>query len=286
MGGYAQVNSVLLSISISFIHLFEKEVHQLQYSRRHRGSSISVAWRPSRQTPPMMTVKFKVLRGHHYDRLWYLPPPPPPPCPVDQPASTTTTTWPSSSSWAGRVPPHLLRPCPPSVAPPYHTLILPLLLQSHLCPSVPQGWALPPPLPLGLYTLGLTQEKPPRKALVEPPRPMKPLYWTRIQLHTKKDVSSSLVWDTIDEPDVDFEEFVELFSKTAVKVKKQPLSDTITKSKTKQVVKLLNNKRSQAVGILMSSLHLDMKDIQHAILNLDNTVVDLETLQALYENIC
>lgn len=30
-----------------------------------------------------------------------------------------------------------------------------------------------------------------------------------------------------------------------------------------QVVKLLNNKRSQAVGILMSSLHLDMKDIQH-----------------------
>ncbi len=30
-----------------------------------------------------------------------------------------------------------------------------------------------------------------------------------------------------------------------------------------QVVKLLNNKRSQAVGILMSSLHLDMKDIQN-----------------------
>ncbi|KAL7873733.1 hypothetical protein AOLI_G00128040 [Acnodon oligacanthus] len=50
------------------------------------------------------------------------------------------------------------------------------------------------------------------------------------------------------------------------------------------VVKLLSNKRSQAVGILMSSLHLDMKDIQHAILNMDNTVVDLETLQALYEN--
>lgn len=30
-----------------------------------------------------------------------------------------------------------------------------------------------------------------------------------------------------------------------------------------QVVKLLSNKRSQAVGILMSSLHLDMKDIQN-----------------------
>nr|XP_061807641.1 formin-2-like [Nerophis lumbriciformis] len=144
--------------------------------------------------------------------------------------------------------------------------------------------SLPPPLPMGLYTLGLTQEKAPRKAVVEPPRPMKPLYWTRIQLHTKKEMSSSSVWETIEEPDVNFEEFVELFSKTAVKEKKQPLSDTITKSKAKQVAKLLNNKRSQAVGILMSSLHLDMKDIQHAILNLDNTVVDLETLQALYEN--
>ena len=50
-----------------------------------------------------------------------------------------------------------------------------------------------------------------------------------------REVSSSLVWDTIEEPDMDFEEFVELFSKTAVKVKKQPLSDTITKSKAKQV---------------------------------------------------
>lgn len=43
------------------------------------------------------------------------------------------------------------------------------------------------------------------------------------------------MWETIDEPNVDFEEFVELFSKTAMKQKKQPLSDTITKSKAKQV---------------------------------------------------
>ncbi|KAL6475695.1 hypothetical protein MHYP_G00167350, partial [Metynnis hypsauchen] len=143
--------------------------------------------------------------------------------------------------------------------------------------------SLPPPLPLGLYALGVAQEKAPRKVVVEPPRPMKPLYWTRIQIHARKD-ANPLIWDEIEEPPVNFEEFVDLFSKTAVKEKKKPLSDTITKSKTKQVVKLLNNKRSQAVGILMSSLHLDMKDIQHAILNLDNTVVDLETLQALYEN--
>ncbi|KAE8280775.1 Formin-2 [Larimichthys crocea] len=94
----------------------------------------------------------------------------------------------------------------------------------------------------------------------------------------------SLVWEKIEEPTVDFEEFVELFSKSAVKEKKKPISDTISKSKAKQVVKLLNNKRSQAVGILMSSIHLDMKDIHNAVLNMDNTVVDLETLHALYEN--
>lgn len=43
------------------------------------------------------------------------------------------------------------------------------------------------------------------------------------------------MWENIEEPDMNFEEFVELFSKTAVKEKKQPLSDTITKSKAKQV---------------------------------------------------
>ncbi|XP_035760685.1 formin-2 [Neolamprologus brichardi] len=134
---------------------------------------------------------------------------------------------------------------------------------------------LPPPTVSG--------EADPAKAMIEPPKPMKPLYWTRIQLHAKKH-TGSLVWEKIEEPTVDFEEFVELFSKSTVKEKKKPISDTISKSKAKQVVKLLSNKRSQAVGILMSSIHLDMKDIENAILNMDNTVVDLETLQALYEN--
>ncbi|XP_061519893.1 formin-2 isoform X3 [Phycodurus eques] len=198
-------------------------------------------------------------------------PPPPPPLPGGV-APPPSSPLPGGSS---APPPHCRGP--PSAPPPPGVICV---------PAAPPGALgnLPPPLPLGLYSMGLNQERPPRKAVVEPPRPMKPLYWTRIQLHTKKEISSASVWETIEEPDVDFEEFVELFSKTAVKEKKQPLSDTITKSKAKQVVKLLNNKRSQAVGILMSSLHLDMKDIQHAILNLDNTIVDLETLQALYEN--
>ncbi|KAL0964500.1 hypothetical protein UPYG_G00324700 [Umbra pygmaea] len=165
-------------------------------------------------------------------------------------------------------------------------------------PPVPGMGFPPPPPPPGLggttlsgfgpspagFPFPMAQEAGLKKAPIEPPKPMKPLYWTRIQLNTKKDAIACLVWEKIEEPSVDCEEFVELFSKGAVKVKKKPISDTIIKSKTKQAVKLLNNKRSQNVGILMSSIHLDMKDIQHAILNMDNTVVDLETLQSLYDN--
>lgn len=44
-----------------------------------------------------------------------------------------------------------------------------------------------------------------------------------------------LVWEKVVEPTVDFDEFVELFSKSAVKEKKKPISDTISKTKAKQV---------------------------------------------------
>ncbi|KAL4640979.1 formin-2-like [Arapaima gigas] len=207
------------------------------------------------------------------------PPPPPPPLPgmgppPPPPLPGMGPPLPPAGSGPSALPP------PPGIGPPPPPLPLP----PGFGVSPASLGSLPPLLPAGLFALGAAQEKGPYKAAIEPPRPMKPLYWTRIQLHAKKDASGSLIWEKIEEPSVEFDEFIELFSKTAVKEKKKPLSDTITKSKAKQVVKLLNNKRSQAVGILMSSLHLDMKDIQHAILNLDNTVVDLETLQALYEN--
>uniref|UniRef100_A0A8C4VED9 Formin-2 n=1 Tax=Falco tinnunculus TaxID=100819 RepID=A0A8C4VED9_FALTI len=215
------------------------------------------------------------------------PPPPPPPLPG---AGVPPPPPPLPLPGAGVPPPPpplpglgMPTPAPPPLpgeAPP-----LPAPAQGSTYPAVPQGCGfLPPPLPSGLFAMGMNQEKGSRKHVIEPSRPMKPLYWTRIQLHSKRDSSASLVWEKIEEPSIDYHEFEELFSKTAVKERKKPISDTITKTKTKQVVKLLSNKRSQAVGILMSSLHLDMKDIQHAVVNLDNTVVDLETLQALYEN--
>ncbi|NXD96034.1 FMN2 protein, partial [Chaetorhynchus papuensis] len=221
---------------------------------------------------------------------WGVPPPPPPPplpgagVPPPPPPPPGLGLPPPAPPLPGAglppPPPPLPPPPLPGSAPP-----LPASVQGSTYPAVPQGCGfLPPPLPSGLFAMGMNQEKGSRKHVIEPSRPMKPLYWTRIQLHSKRDSSASLVWEKIEEPSIDYHEFEELFSKTAVKERKKPISDTITKTKTKQVVKLLSNKRSQAVGILMSSLHLDMRDIQHAVVNLDNSVVDLETLQALYEN--
>ncbi|XP_028325224.1 formin-2 isoform X2 [Gouania willdenowi] len=204
------------------------------------------------------------------------PPPPPPPPPLPGLGPCPPPPPPPPPPGFGPPPPPPPPPCtgppppppPPGMGPPP--------------PPPPPGFGPPPP-PGPVPATTMVQEATPAKALIEPPKPMKPLYWTRIQLHAKKH-SDSLVWEKIEEPTLDFEEFVELFSKSAVKEKKKPISDTISKSKAKQVVKLLSNKRSQAVGILMSSIHLDMKDIQNAVLNMDNTVVDLETLHALYEN--
>ncbi|TNN87226.1 Formin-1 [Liparis tanakae] len=129
----------------------------------------------------------------------------------------------------------------------------------------------------------LKVEKAPRKGAIEPACPMKPLYWTRIQI---QDDNNNTLWGSLEEPNiVGANEFEDLFSKATLQTKKKPLADTFEKkAKAKQFIKLLDAKRSQAVAILLSSLHLEMKDIQQAVLTVDNSVVDLETIEALYEN--
>lgn len=61
-----------------------------------------------------------------------------------------------------------------------------------------------------------------------------------------------------------------------------------TKKKTQepskqQAAKILDSKRSQNVGILSSSLHVDFSEIENAIYNFDTSVVNLEALQQIYE---
>ncbi|XP_062911664.1 formin-2-like [Mobula hypostoma] len=211
-------------------------------------------------------------------------PPPPPPPPL--PGCAVPPPPPPPPLPGCAVPPPPPPPPLPGCAfpPPFAGSGVAPPVQMGLCPPLPPPGSgfLPPPLPSGFLAIGM-KDKLPRKVAIDPSRPMKPLYWSRIQLSGKRETTLP-IWAALEEPTINAQELENYFSKSAVKERKKPILDTYSKTKARQVVKLLSNKRSQAVGILMSSLHLEMKDIQHAVLNLDNSVVDLETLQALYEN--
>ncbi|NXD80319.1 FMN protein, partial [Halcyon senegalensis] len=205
--------------------------------------------------------------------------PPPPPLPPD-PTSLTP-------QFAPPLPPPLSEGCRNSQAPPPPP---PLPgLGPPLPPALPGSGLPPPPPPPGagyFFNSTLSSNQGPRKPAIEPSRPMKPLYWTRIQLEGSRKTTMPTLWESLEEPDIlDTTEFEYLFSKDMTQEKRKPLSETYEKkTKAKKIIKLLDGKRSQTVGILISSLHLEMKDIQQAILRVDDSVVDLETLEALYEN--
>ncbi|XDV43827.1 hypothetical protein PO909_012230 [Leuciscus waleckii] len=200
-------------------------------------------------------------------------PPPPPPLPG---AQAPPPPPPLPGAQAPPPPPPLPGAPPPPPPPPGFPGAPPPP------PPIP-GFGPPPPPALGFSGFGLMVEKAPRKPAVEPACPMKPLYWNRIQI---QDNNNNTLWSSLEEPNIiNAQEFEDLFSKAALQAKKKPLSDTYEKkNKAKKIIKLLDGKRSQTVGILISSLHLEMKDIQHAVLTVDHSVVDLETIEALYEN--
>ncbi|XP_051951989.1 formin [Xyrauchen texanus] len=219
------------------------------------------------------------------DKERIVPPPPPPPVsplppppPVLPPPPAPPTCPPASSVCPLPAQPVDVPGCVPSPPPP------PPPMTGFGPPPPPPilNAVPPPPSGVGIFFSGVT-ENTPRKPSVEPVCPMKPLYWVRIQI---QDIRNNMLWSSLEEPDIiNTKEFAELFAKATAPTKRKPLSEAYEKKgKAKKVIKLLDGKRSQAVGILISSLHLEMKDIQQAVLTLDNSVVDLDAIEALYEN--
>ncbi|XP_057209764.1 formin isoform X2 [Triplophysa rosa] len=196
-----------------------------------------------------------------------VPPPPPPPTPPGPCAPTISPLLAQPLDVPGSIPP------PPP--PPPDMMCLP--------PPPPVLHSVPLPPPGGAVFLSQVPDNTLRKQSVEPVCPMKPLYWTRIQIQENR---NNMLWSSLVEPEIiNTNEFAELFAKAASTTKRKPLSEAYEKkNKARKVIKLLDGKRSQAVGILISSLHLEMKDIQQAVLTLDNSVVDLDAIEALYEN--
>ena len=96
------------------------------------------------------------------------------------------------------------------------------------------------------------------------------------------------MWSDLHEPELkDMADFEELFAKKGGGVVRQKaLSESFgAKLPVSRPVSVLDQKRSQAVGILMRSLHLEMADIRHAVYQLDCSTVDQESLQALWDNV-
>lgn len=118
---------------------------------------------------------------------------------------------------------------------------------------------------------------------------MKPLFWQRIVVNDikspkhKQYLNARLVWEEIDEAKINFDEVDELFSKLPIDNSRK---SRLTKSKSppKQFAKVIEPKRSQAIGILLSSLRMEFHVIESAIMNLDTTQVEMEKLKAIYDN--
>lgn len=122
---------------------------------------------------------------------------------------------------------------------------------------------------------------------------MKPLYWTRIQIPvvvqqpaspTKDPDPAENLWEKLEEivPD-SWDEFSDLFSRQVVPTKAVKPKAQGNKPAKQQAIKILDNKRSQMVGILISSRHLEVQMVEDAVYNLDTSIIDLETLQKISE---
>lgn len=125
---------------------------------------------------------------------------------------------------------------------------------------------------------------------------MKPLFWTRIVApkptspttekpeQTAPDSSPTrrpiLLWQEIDETQLDLKEFTDLFSRQVV-APKQKIKDENSKPAKLETVKVLDSKRSQSVGIFARSVHVGFEEIEVAIYNCDTSLVPLETLQQI-----
>lgn len=95
----------------------------------------------------------------------------------------------------------------------------------------------------------------------------------------------SCLWEKLDEDEpVSWDEFTELFGRQAPvkKVERGAAKDTPDK-KVKQVKSLLDGKRSQNVGILISSKKIEVADVEQALYDVDTSIVPLDVLTSIFE---
>ncbi|CAL8124173.1 unnamed protein product [Orchesella dallaii] len=165
----------------------------------------------------------------------------------------------------------------------------------------PPGPAPFPPPPPGLFGAGAmaSAARPvPRKRPITPNVPMKPLYWTRIQIRlpaqqpvpkpeteTTDGPKKEKLWEKLEEIQVEsWEDFTELFGRQVVERKLKKTEEQEVKVQKIVAAKVLDSKKSQNVGILIKSLNLDIETVRHAVIEFDLSNLSLETLEKVYES--
>jgi len=140
-----------------------------------------------------------------------------------------------------------------------------------------------------------------RKPVVTPKSPMRPLYWTRICVPSSGVVTHSVVaaataeggnsasvtslvtmWEELEEAPLEVDEFDQLFSRPVMqpRAKKKEKKEEDAPKKM-AAAKYFDTKRSQDIGIFIKSKHLEMREVENAIYNLDNSIIDFETLKQI-----
>nr|CCA17110.1 forminhomology 2 domaincontaining protein putative [Albugo laibachii Nc14] len=123
----------------------------------------------------------------------------------------------------------------------------------------------------------------PRKEDVKPHVEMRSLFWSRVPVN----VVSSTVWVKLNDANVtlDLTEMEWMFRKNAVDTIKKE-DDTKKKKETTSIpqqVLLLDPKRQQNVAIAIARIKMSPTDIKNAILNIDTTLINSETLNVLIQ---
>lgn len=106
------------------------------------------------------------------------------------------------------------------------------------------------------------------------------LYWKRIIVPETEQKS---YWATIDETQLNMDEFTERFARQVISKQSKAANKATKKPK---FIKVLDNKRSQSVGIFAQSLNrtrVDSKTIEAAIYNWDTASVGLDLMQQMLE---
>ena len=144
-----------------------------------------------------------------------------------------------------------------------------------------------------------------RKKPISPKINMKPLYWTRIQVPVTINETSpegveeaavdasaekSCLWEVIDEDNeiksTFISRFSEIFSRQPVKKKEAKSKEDAGNKKgkvKKEVANILDEKRAHNLNILITSLHLEISEIETAVYTLDTSVVSTDVLMTINE---